>query len=92
MQVYAVCYDISDDHKRERVAKILLRYGHRVQFSVYEIMVHSNAELDSLCQKLIEVAEEEKRFRFYRVYENCRRVSQDLEGKPIMAMPAVIIV
>ena len=74
------------------MAKILLRYGHRVQFSVYEIMVHSHAELDSLCQKLREVAEEEKRFRFYRLCENCRRFSQDLEGQPIMAMSAVIIV
>lgn len=32
---YVVCYDIADDRRRERVAKVLLDYGARVQESVF---------------------------------------------------------
>jgi len=91
MLVYAVCYDISDDKQREQVAEILLSYGNRVQFSVYEISVRSKAELQALCAKLQAVAPEEGRFRLYRLCEHCRRDSQDLSGQPIVEMPAVII-
>lgn len=32
-----VSYDISDDKKRTRFAKYISRFGHRIQFSVFEI-------------------------------------------------------
>lgn len=32
-----VSYDIADDKLRTRFSKYLLRYGHRIQYSVYEI-------------------------------------------------------
>ena len=32
---FVICYDISDDHRREKVARVLLRYGERAQKSVY---------------------------------------------------------
>lgn len=32
-----ISYDISDDKKRTRFAKFLLKYGHRLQYSVFEI-------------------------------------------------------
>lgn len=32
-----VSYDISDDRLRAKFAKLLSRYGHRVQYSVFEI-------------------------------------------------------
>lgn len=92
MRVYAVCYDISDDKQRDEAAKILLRYGNRVQFSVYEIVADSKQDLDNLCQKLRQaVPDEEAKFRFYRLCENCRHDSQDLHGQSLVNMPAVII-
>lgn len=32
---YLVAYDIADDRRRTRIAKILERYGDRVQYSVF---------------------------------------------------------
>jgi CRISPR-associated protein Cas2 len=32
-----VSYDISDDKKRNKFAKYLTRFGHRIQYSVFEI-------------------------------------------------------
>lgn len=32
-----ICYDIKDDHLRSKFSKFLKKYGHRIQFSVYEI-------------------------------------------------------
>jgi CRISPR-associated protein Cas2 len=37
MSWYAVCYDISHDGQRQRVARILLDYGRRLQRSVFEV-------------------------------------------------------
>lgn len=32
-----ISYDISDDKKRTRFSKYLTRFGHRIQYSVFEI-------------------------------------------------------
>ena len=32
-----ISYDIADDKLRARFAKYILKYGHRIQYSVYEI-------------------------------------------------------
>jgi len=32
-----ISYDISDDKKRAKFAKYLCRFGHRIQYSVFEI-------------------------------------------------------
>ena len=37
MSAYVAAYDISHDEHRERVARILMQYGRRVQWSVFEI-------------------------------------------------------
>lgn len=34
---WLVAYDVSDDHRRERVARLLNSYGDRVQYSVFVI-------------------------------------------------------
>lgn len=32
---YLVCYDVTDDHRRNRIADTLKDYGARIQFSVF---------------------------------------------------------
>jgi CRISPR-associated protein Cas2 len=32
---YVVCYDLSDDRRRDRMARVLLDYGKRIQESVF---------------------------------------------------------
>lgn len=39
MGLFVASYDISDDLRRSRVARILLGYGTRIQLSVFEIHV-----------------------------------------------------
>jgi CRISPR-associated protein Cas2 len=34
---YFVCYDLSDDRRRERMARVLLDYGKRIQESVFRM-------------------------------------------------------
>lgn len=37
MSRYVAAYDISNDRIRERVARVLVRYGARLQWSVFEV-------------------------------------------------------
>lgn len=42
-----ISYDIADDKLRARFAKYILKYGHRIQYSVYEID-NSSRVLDNI--------------------------------------------
>ncbi|MGH3942479.1 MAG: CRISPR-associated endonuclease Cas2 [Pseudonocardiaceae bacterium] len=46
--IVIVCYDITDDGRREDVAALLSGYGPRVQLSVFECEVRSQDELRKL--------------------------------------------
>jgi CRISPR-associated protein Cas2 len=48
MSLYVAAYDISDDNRRESVARVLLTYGHRLQRSVFEVWLDP-AEVRQLC-------------------------------------------
>ena len=48
---YVICYDIFDNRRRNRVAKLLESYGSRVQDSVFECHL-SNDKLARLKRKL----------------------------------------
>lgn len=61
---YAISYDIRDDRRRLRVAKILKDYGERVQLSVFEADLDDKA-LARLQQRLgrcLDPAEDSVRF------------------------------
>ena len=40
---YVICYDLTDDRRRDRLAKTLLDYGKRIQHSVF--VAHLDDEL-----------------------------------------------
>ncbi len=42
---YAVAYDITDDKRRNKVAKILLDFGKRIQYSLFECNTDRRAYL-----------------------------------------------
>ena len=50
---YLVTYDINDDKRRDHVAKILRRYGERLQYSVFLLRIRPAKML--VVQNLIEV-------------------------------------
>jgi CRISPR-associated protein Cas2 len=92
MKVYIVTYDESDDRVRTRIAKVLESYGDRVQYSVFEVVLRTEAQLTSLCAELKEVATEDTDIRLYRLCEDCRKASHTLNGERVAHLPAVIII
>ena len=52
MNVYLVCFDISDNKNRDRAGKELLAYGERVQKSVFEITLRHPDDLESIREAL----------------------------------------
>lgn len=68
--LWLICYDIQDDRTRQRAAQSLLRYGERVQRSVYECHLNTR-ELDALQRELESIIDRTAdRVRFY---PQCKR-------------------
>lgn len=65
-----ICYDISNDKKREKVAEYLEGYGIRVQKSVFECNV-TNKKLKEIIIRLSEYISNEDSIRVYPICENC---------------------
>jgi CRISPR-associated protein Cas2 len=73
MRIYLVCYDITDDDTRLEVSKILGEYGERVQRSVFEVAIRSEAELEWLRARLEEaLGGDTPELRFYPLCGRCR--------------------
>jgi len=45
MNKFLICVDTSDPKKRQKLNKILLRFGERVQYSVFEFLLNETDEL-----------------------------------------------
>ena len=70
MVFVVISYDISDDGIRKKVANILLDYGVRVQYSVFECLVDAKT-LDKLIVMLSPFTEGNDSIRFYQICEAC---------------------
>ena len=92
MEVYVACFDISDDGLRARVGNLLLRYGDRVQKSVFEIAVKDRFQLDDIRNQLTGMVDDDDSIRFYRLCADCRSISTTLTGDPVAQFPAVVII
>ena len=93
METYLICFDISDDTLRRRIAKELLGYGQRVQRSVFEVSVRNPGELDQLRRALAALTEPDDRdIRLYHLCADCRRASNTLDGERIARFPALVVV
>lgn len=69
---YVVCFDISDDRTRYRVAKVLKGYGYRVQKSVFECPRLTEKKLLTLMDRLDRLIDHTTdTVRFYRQCETC---------------------
>ncbi len=93
MEVYVVCFDISDDRIRNKIGKALLQYGDRVQESVFEISVKQNGELVAIRETLLDLTNnDDNNIRFYRICGSCREASSTLQGDRVAHFPAVLII
>jgi CRISPR-associated protein Cas2 len=88
-----ISYDISDDKRRRKVAKIMEGYGYRVQYSVFEcdLDVKKLQELKKRLQPLVKEKEWES-IRFYPLYTECADNVQVLGKDWWKALGPVVIV
>lgn len=87
-----VSYDIPDDKGRTRLYKLLLNYGGRVQYSVFECLLdgkHFN-ELKKRVRKVIDVKEDS--VRYYLLCHECKARIEVTQGKPKLEDEKVIVV
>ncbi len=68
---YLVSYDISDNKRRRKLAEILLDYGDRVQYSVFECILDKKL-LDKMVGRIYKtVSEDEDSVRIYALCAGC---------------------
>lgn len=79
--LYVVIYDIPNNRTRYRVAKLLAKYGFRIQRSAFEVICnrHSQQEIIQSIEKLIH--KQEDLVRLYRLCGNDRVYSFGNVGK-----------
>jgi len=70
MGYVVISYDISDDRTRRRVANLLMDYGKRVQYSVFECLVDAKT-LEKIIALLMPFAEGNDSIRIYPICESC---------------------
>ena len=76
---YIVAYDIRDNRIRQKVARMLTKYGYRIQLSVFYIPEISEAEVELLYQEIKKLVNRKTdRVFFYPVDE-----IEVFEGYPI---------
>jgi CRISPR-associated protein Cas2 len=70
---YIISYDITDDKRRLRIANLLLNYGVRVQYSVFECRLNEAllAKLRARLERLLKP--DEDNIRIYRLCTACER-------------------
>lgn len=67
-----VAYDIADDRRRNRVAKILEDYGDRVQESVFELILDTDRRYQTMQARLADAIDTtEDAVRVYHLCQAC---------------------
>ena len=70
---YLITYDISDDRRRTKVAKILEDFGDRVQYSVFEMELERLEQLAKMQSRLAKAIDQETdSVRIYFLCQGCR--------------------
>jgi CRISPR-associated protein Cas2 len=89
---YVLAYDLSDDRRRAKIARLMESLGERVQGSVFEAWL-SEAELNRLLAKAKKILhEKEDSLRVYQLCAACRgKVRVVGEGKPLPPPDVVIV-
>jgi CRISPR-associated protein Cas2 len=92
MLFYIVTYDITSDKRRQKISDILEGYGQRVQYSVFECILHQKKyhELRKRLKKLFE--NEEDSIRFYPVSQHTLSQVETWGGLPVTKEANSIII
>jgi len=92
---YLITYDICNDKKRNRVAKILTDYGSRVQKSVFEL-ADLRDDVWNECLRRLKTEIDLKGEDSIRIYSFCKTCSGKIKelgaGRKPMEVPEVYII
>ncbi len=79
-------YDITDNKRLAKVAKIMEDYGTRVQYSVFEVYADAEILREIMKQVSRVINAEEDSVRFYPLCKNCQGKMEVL-GNPVYISP-----
>ena len=85
-----ISYDIIEDKNRDKVSDILLNYGKRVQYSVFECILTSDY-LENLISKLESIIDQGDSIRIYQICQGCMKNIKILGAGTITQDQNVII-
>jgi CRISPR-associated protein Cas2 len=89
---YLICYDITDDKRRNYMARFLLDYGQRVQYSVFECRL-TEKSLDIILQGVVNyIKPEEDSVRIYRLCAECSSLVKSFGLQRLKEPVSVIVV
>lgn len=70
---YLACYDIADPRRLRRTAKVMERYGIRVQYSFFEMSI-SEEKLEAMIREIKqEIDLKEDKFYLYPICVDCKQ-------------------
>jgi CRISPR-associated protein Cas2 len=88
---HIVVYDVVQDKRRNRVARILGGYGDRVQYSVFECLLRRE-QFDALWEEIEEVVKEsEDSVRAYRLCAACGEWTKTVGRAAEVEVPEVYL-
>jgi len=87
-----VSYDVVDDRRRNKIAKVLRAFGDRVQYSVFEMNVAQD-ELDRMRRKLERILKpKEDSVRIYLLCAGCKAKVAVMAQGQVTEDPDLVIV
>ncbi len=89
---YVIAYDIPNDRRRLKIARLLERYGERVQYSVFEMWLTAEewSRLQKQMERLMDVTEDQ--VRVYRLCAVCRGRIVMLGQGEVLPPPGPVVV
>jgi CRISPR-associated protein Cas2 len=89
---YSICYDVKNDTRRLKLAKILKDFGTRVQLSVFEAEL-DDKKLQRLKNRVLKVLNEtEDSLRLYPLCANCVTRIEVVGQGVVTQDPEVIVI
>lgn len=92
MMYIVISYDIIDDKRRSRLAKMLLNYGRRVQKSVFECLLEDRELLELKGKIPLIIDQKTDSVRFYQVCARCVNAIEILGWGTVSEDEDIIIV
>ena len=90
--LYAVSYDIADDHRRLKISRALLDFGTRVQESVFECVLEGEMLADLIQRLESTLKSDQDSVRVYPICGNCKEAIRILGQGTVTEDPQVYII